>query len=211
MQRERSLDVQETFWSGDTGDDYTKRNAAARKNLRVKLWQEVFETIPDCRSAIEFGCNNGQNLIEIRNLKPDIDIAGVELNSYAVNRVPESVNATLYNQSIFDFEPERNWDLGFYCGVIMHLNPEKLPLAYSVLERSSAKYVLFNENYSKERKPLRYQGRKDLIFTADFAQEFMAIYPNWEIINQGNYYTRKRLFFFLPHNKDIKWFLLARK
>ncbi len=60
---------QEIFWSGDFGDEYTKRNVGAELLAsNLSLFARTFDRIQKIDSVVEFGENIGLNLQALRLL-----------------------------------------------------------------------------------------------------------------------------------------------
>jgi pseudaminic acid biosynthesis-associated methylase len=198
---------QENFWSGDFGDSYTERNQGAlHEAALLHFFSEVLTHTGKLGSAIEFGANRGLNLITLRRLVPEIDLAAIEINESAVEYLETLSGLEVNAQSILDFEPKRTFDLALIRGVLIHVNPEKLPDVYDRLYKSSHKYILVAEYYNPSPVALPYRGHEERLFKRDFAGEILDQFPDLTLRAYGFCYRRDPVF---PQD-DISWFLLQK-
>ena len=157
--------------------------------------------------ALEFGSNIGLNLKAIGTLLPNINMTAVEINEKAAKICKEINGVDVFNGSIFDFSSEKKIDLTFTCGVLIHINPDKLNIVYEKLYNYSNRYILIAEYYSPRPFEISYRGNKDRLFKRDFAGELMDKYENLDLIDYGFVYHRDNNF----PDDDINWFLLEKK
>lgn len=199
---------QEQFWAGSFGNDYIERNTGElllASNLN--FFTGAMNRARDVRSCIEFGANIGMNLQAISLLFPQLDLHAVEINTTAVKRLAELVPPeNIYHGSILDYEPERSWDLALIKGVLIHINPDFLPVVYDKLVRSTRRYLLVAEYYNPTPVTIPYRGQSDRLFKRDFAGEIMDLYPEFKLVDYGFQYRRDPNF---PQD-DISWFLMER-
>src|SRR6267142_4027523 len=119
---------QESFWAGEFGDDYIKRNTGAQALANtVALFGKILSCCPGAESLIEFGANTGINLHAIRSLRPAMTLDAIEINQNAAAELSrwEGVRR-VHNRSILDFEVVENYDVSLIKGVLIHVNPEYL-------------------------------------------------------------------------------------
>lgn len=102
---------------------------------------------------------------------------------------------------------KKKFDLTFTCGVLIHINPDKLNIVYEKLYNYSNRYILIAEYYSPRPVGISYRGNKDRLFKRDFAGELMDKYENLDLIDYGFVYHRDNNF----PDDDINWFLLEKK
>jgi pseudaminic acid biosynthesis-associated methylase len=198
---------QENFWSGDFGDSYTERNQGAlHEAALLHFFSEVLTHTGKLGSAIEFGANRGLNLITLRRLVPEIDLAAIEINESAVEYLETLSGLEVNAQSILDFEPKRTFDLALIRGVLIHVNPEKLGEVYDRLYQSTHRFLLVAEYYNPTPVALPYRGHEERLFKRDFAGEILDRFPDLSLRAYGFRYRRDPLF---PQD-DISWFLLQK-
>lgn len=205
----RSLTEQEQFWIGAGGTSYTVDNYAGptADPVKVDLWAASLANVGELESALELGCNMGLNLRAIHEVRPDVKLSAVEINPRAAQSVRSFGYVEVFEQSLLDFDQPRRWDLVFIRGVLMHLDPELLHLAYDVIDKHAGKYVIINENFSETPEVVPYKGRNDLLMSRHFAQEFCERFKRWHIIADGWDYRHATT----PSNRDRRWFVLLSK
>jgi len=200
---------QEEFWSGEFGDQYCARNCGEKFIAnQINYFSRIIEKTGSVKSVIEFGANVGENLKAIRALLPEADLAALEINRKAVNELRRwaKKSVKIYHQSIFDFKIDKKRDFVFTKGVLIHLNPEKLPLAYEILYKSSKRYICIGEYYNPSLVQVNYRGNTDRLFKRDFAGELMKKYKDLKLVDYGFCYHLDPNF---PQD-DITWFLLEK-
>ena len=79
------------IWAKEFGDDYIGRNnslslLSAKKNALLEMFRKV-SNVDDIR---EYGTNIGLNLIAIKELFPDINLFGVDINENAVQQANDT-------------------------------------------------------------------------------------------------------------------------
>lgn len=200
---------QEAFWAGTFGDEYIARNQsqeylAANLNFFSKALKQTGK--PD--SIIEFGANIGMNLRAIKLLFPSIVASGIELNHTAAAQLSALLGADqVYNGSIFDYSSQEKYEIALIKGVLIHINPEMLPLVYQKLYDASSKYLLICEYYNPSPVTVTYRGHNDRLFKRDFAGELLDTFPDLRLVDYGFAYKRDTSF---PQD-DITWFLLEKQ
>lgn len=200
---------QERFWAGQFGDQYCGRNCGEKFIAdQVDYFSKIFRRTQSIKSVIEFGANIGENLKAIRTLLPEADLAAVEINQKAVKELRKwaKKSVKIYAQSIFDFKVDKKRDFVFTKGVLIHLNPDKLNLAYEILYKTSKKYICIGEYYNPTLVQVNYRGNSNRLFKRDFAAEIMKKYKDLTLIDYGFCYHGDNNF---PQD-DITWFLLEK-
>lgn len=198
---------QEKFWAGEFGDEYISRNrgeALIAGNLA--LFAKILSHTDSIRSVIEFGSNIGLNLLAIRQLLPQAELAAIEINRNAAEAVERIGGVTVYNQSILDFAPDQQRNFVFIKGVLIHINPEMLPQVYDTLYRTSSRYISLTEYYNPTPVNIPYRGETDKLFKRDFAGEMLDRFPDLRLVSYGFTYHRDSNF---PQD-DANWFLLEK-
>ncbi|MBL7085878.1 MAG: pseudaminic acid biosynthesis-associated methylase [Candidatus Cloacimonetes bacterium] len=203
----RKKSKQELFWEGNFGDEYISRNEELKLiSSNISLFSKILNKTIGIRSVIEFGANIGLNLIAMKNLIPNIEIAGVEINDKAFDGLKEIKNIKAYHSSIQVFNPTERYDLCFTKGVLIHINPDELNYVYDLLYKTSKKYILIAEYYNPSPVDISYRGHKGFLFKRDFAGEILDKYPKLKLVDYGFVYHRDNNF---PQD-DINWFLFEK-
>ncbi|WP_133511735.1 pseudaminic acid biosynthesis-associated methylase [Candidatus Thiosymbion oneisti] len=201
--------TQEQFWAKTYGDEYTKRNMDSRLIVNnVAFFLRILRRTGPLKSVIELGANIGFCLRALRSLLPDTELSALEINESAADVLESWGEVTrVYRQSLLEFEPNRCWDLAFTKGVLIHINPEKLSVAYDKLYASSGKYVLVAEYYNPKPVTIPHQGHTDTLFKRDFAGELLDRFSDLRLIDYGFVYRRDPVF---PQD-DVSWFLMEKR
>lgn len=199
---------QEAFWAGEFGSDYIQRNSgSALLASNLNFFSKALDKAPVMQSCIEFGANIGMNLKALQLLFPDQQQHAIEINPDAARLLAETIPAqNIFQTSILEFEPPRQWDLVLIKGVLIHINPEFLPLVYQNLYRSCGRFMLVCEYYNPSPVQISYRGHEQRLFKRDFAGELLTAYPDLKLRDYGFAYRRDPSF---PQD-DITWFLLEK-
>ena len=199
---------EENFWAGEFGDDYIDRNKG--NNLlaaNLDFFSKALNLTGKIDSSIELGANIGMNLKALKLLYPAINLYGIEINKNAFSELEKLLGKkNAINQSIFDYKAKRKFELVIIKGVLIHINPEKLPLVYQKLYDSSKRYILIAEYYNPSPMKVSYRGHENKLYKRDFAGEFLDLYNDCRLIDYGFIYHRDPSF---PQD-DITWFLIEK-
>lgn len=199
---------QEKFWAGEFGDAYTRRNEGAQITAgNLALFADMFRGRRRPASMLELGANIGNNLEALRLLFPDIQQHAVEINPVAAAELRRRIGADdVTEASILDWAPTRTWELVLLKGVLIHINPGRLPDVYRTAAAASDRYVALVEYYNPEPVAIPYRGHEDRLFKRDFCREFLAVAPHYSLVDYGFVYRADPSF---PLD-DLTWFLLER-
>ncbi|MFM7727754.1 MAG: pseudaminic acid biosynthesis-associated methylase, partial [Flavobacteriales bacterium] len=137
-------------------------------------------------SILEFGANIGMNLRAIRMLFPGIKSKAIEINPTAAADLKSWLGeSNVFEGSIFDYTPAEQVEVALIKGVLIHINPDMLPVVYEKLYNSSSKYILVCEYYNPSPVTIPYRGHTDRLFKRDFAGELLEKYPDLQLIDYG--------------------------
>ncbi len=198
---------QSSLWQSDFGDAYISRNNGpdiVRSNRY--FFSQIFDHLDSKPESIfEIGASVGLNLDAIRDLIPSISLGAVEVNSKACDELRKK-NIETYESSIEDWIPATSqWDLSFSKGVLIHLNPQSLESTYTKLARTSKKWVLICEYFSRSVTELEYRGQTRALYKRDFAAEFLQYNKDF-VFHAAGFSSRLS-----EHPQDdLTWFLLKR-
>lgn len=200
---------QEAFWAGEFGDAYIQRNQGDELLAsNLDFFSKALRRARCIDSCIEFGANIGMNLKALKLLHPRIHTHAIEINAEAAKQLAEVVPPSqVYNSSILDFSPSRQWDLTLIKGVLIHINPEVLPQVYDKLVEACGRYLMVAEYYNPAPVAISYRGHSDRLFKRDFAGEIMERHPQLQLVDYGFAYRRDPNF---PQD-DITWFLMEKR
>lgn len=204
-----SSNEQESFWQGAFGDEYIKRNQGGiRSAADVALFCKLLLKTQGIQSVLELGANVGLNLDAIQTLLPEANLAAVEINKKAADRLQARLpDVDVFNASIHDFETDNVWDFVFTKGVLIHIAPSMLDSVYELMYRSSSRYISVVEYYNPQPVEIMYRGHSGKLFKRDFAGELLDKYADLTLVDYAFSYHRDVNF---PQD-DLSWFLLEKK
>ena len=200
---------QESFWAGDFGAEYIKRNQGdALLASNLDFFAKALRAARGVKTCIEFGANIGMNLKALKLLHPTQEQFAIEINADAARELAQVIPPShVHHSSILDFTPpQRTWDLALIKGVLIHINPDELPQVYDKLVAACGKYLLVAEYYNPAPVAIPYRGHTDRLFKRDFAGEIMDRHPQMELVDYGFVYHRDPNF---PQD-DVTWFLMEK-
>jgi pseudaminic acid biosynthesis-associated methylase len=198
---------QEEFWEGAFGDAYTERNVGEHLIAsNLALLSKVFSGTSKVTSVLEFGANIGLNLEAIRLLLPTASITAVEINAKAVAELRKKQWLEVQCTSIAEYRGEATHDFVLSKGVLIHINPEQLPVVYDTMYRAAARYICVAEYYNPAPVSVNYRGNADCLFKRDFAGELLERFTDLRLVDYGFVYRRDPCF---PQD-DVTWFLLQK-
>ena len=200
---------QEEFWAGNFGTEYIQRNQGnALLASNLNFFANAMRSASNIDTCMEFGANIGMNLKALKHLYPRQEQHGVEINVDAARQLAEVIpSSQVHNCSILDFNSSKKWDLVLVKGVLIHIDPAKLPLIYEKLITACGKYLLVAEYYNPVPIAIAYRGHANRLFKRDFAGESMDCFPQMKLVDYGFAYHRDTSF---PQD-DISWFLMECK
>lgn len=199
---------QEAFWAGKFGTDYINRNNGNKLLAsNLNFFTKALNQAGRLDSCVELGANIGMNLRALKLLYPHLEQYGVEINADAARELGDFLGSScVFNGSLFDWKPEKSFDLALIKGVLIHINPDMLPTVYQTLYEASSRFILVAEYYNPSPVVIPYRNHTDRLFKRDFAGELMDAYSDLELLDYGFSYHRDTAF---PQD-DITWFLLEK-
>ena len=199
---------QEEFWAGSFGSEYIERNRSDSLHAsNLAFFSRALERAGPIRSCVELGANIGMNLRALRELYPDIRCNAVEINAEAATQLAELIgDKNVFRGSIAEWSVSGSSDLSLVKGVLIHLNPALLPIAYERLHEASSRLVLIAEYYNPTPVEVSYRGHAGRLFKRDFAGEMLDRFTDLRLIDYGFCYHRDPKF---PQD-DVSWFLMEK-
>jgi pseudaminic acid biosynthesis-associated methylase len=198
---------QEEFWAGSFGTDYVQRNDGSDLlAAKTALMAKVIARTGRITSALELGANIGLNLLAVRALLPKAALHGVEINRDAYDRLSSIPGVTATHGSLLDPHQGAIVDLSFTCGVLIHINPDRLSAAYDRLYAASQRFVMVAEYYNPAPVEVPYRGHAGRLFKRDFAGELLDRFPDLRLVDYGFFYRRDQAF----PSDDLTWFLMEK-
>lgn len=98
---------QESFWAGEFGAEYIKRNASDKLIAsNIALFSKALAHAHSLNSCVEFGANIGLNLRALKALYPNQEQYAIEINQTAADELATVIpTENVYRTSILDFSP----------------------------------------------------------------------------------------------------------
>lgn len=193
---------QEIFWAGEFGDAYNARNEGPELDAgRLAMFARILRSAEGIDSVVELGTNTGGNLWALRQLLPWAEFFGVEVNELAA--VEAGNHGNVVHGSLFT-EDLPVCDMSLAAGVLIHIAPDDLPIAYQRLYDLSNRYILVAEYYDPKPTMIDYRGHRDRLWKRDFAGEMMDRHP-LRLVDYGFIYHRGPF----PMD-DVTWFLMEK-
>ena len=201
------LSEQSDFWSGEFGDQYIQRNTSENVLAsNIHFFSKALNNVsPTPKSILEVGANIGMNIKALRSIMPYTDFSGIEVNKKASEILLET-GCNVIQGSIEEVEVIEQFDLVLSKGVLIHLSPTILDLAYSKLYKWTSRYILIAEYYNPTPIEIEYRGYNNKLFKRDFAGEILDKYPDLILSDYGFVYHRADF-----SQDDVSWFLLEKR
>lgn len=194
-------------WEGEGGDQYIDRQDE-KELLYVyeEMWGQIFQEMAEIPGRVlELGASVGLNLDALRLLQPNIECLAIEPNHKA-RAVLRQKGYEIRDPGIAELKYMDPVDLAFTRGVLIHIPPTELAVAYETLYRASRKYIVVAEYYNPTPVEIDYRGRKGLLWKRDFAGEMLDRFPDLKLVEYGFVYHRDPI---APQD-DVTWFLLEK-
>ena len=188
---------QREFWTGDFGTEYIERNKTIetvnelykeQTGITVeKIFESFFEKIDRDCTIIELGCNVGLNL-SVLNKIGFKNLTGLEINKSAFSIAKKNnPNISFINSSIEDFEVTKTFDLVYTAGVLIHINPDTLPLIIKKIDKLSKKYIFGFEYYSDYLEEIKYRNNESTCWKQNFPELIKKFNPSFKTIKQEKF------------------------
>jgi len=200
---------QEEFWAGEFGTEYIGRNDSAQMLAsNLNLLSKALKQAGRISSCLELGANIGMNLKARQLLYPGIHLKAVEINPNAAKILANLIGENnVFEGTVFEYPITKKVDLSLIRGVLIHINPNMLPVVYEKLYQASNRFILVGEYYNPSPVAISYRGHEERLFKRDFAGEMLDKYPDLKLVDYGFVYRRDPVF----PDDDITWFLMEKK
>ena len=202
-------------WTGEFGQEYTKRNNISLMDLeklymnnfnitRTELNSLFLNKIDFSKKFLEIGSNIGLQLMCLQNMGFK-NLYGIEPQEYAIQLSKKRTkDINIIRGDIFDI-PFRDefFDVVFTSGLLIHIHPLEIKKALKEIYRCSNKYIWGMEYYAEEYTNVEYRGQKELLWKANFPKIYQDIFPDLKII-------KIKLLKYLGNNNTDIMFLLKK-
>lgn len=160
------------LWTGPFGNDYTTRNANTDLRFRIDMWRILLPR--HCDSVLEVGANIGQNLEAIQQFSP-AELYACEPNDLARQGLelflpPTHITADTADKLSF---PDEIADLVFTCGVLIHVEPEKLLASLREIHRVARRWIICGEYFAPSEEMVPYRGHENALWRRDYGSLFL--------------------------------------
>lgn len=202
------MNMQEKFWAGKFGDDYTYRHSDKQLiKSNINLFQKALAKTKNIRSVIEFGANRGLNLIALNAISEhELEITAIEINQAACKELQNINNVKVWKGSALDCIGLPAHDLVLTKGFLIHIAPAELLSMYSKIYKASNRYILIAEYFNPTPVMVTYHGQSDRLWKRDFCDDFLASFPDLKLLDYGFVYSGDPV---APQD-DLNWFLLEK-
>jgi pseudaminic acid biosynthesis-associated methylase len=201
-------------WQGQFGESYLGRNQPSDQTTAeaAAVFGRMLSSVAaEVGSALEIGANLGINLRGLRRvLRPDATLTALEPFAQAVaelRRQKESLGLTdILEASAYEIPvADGAFDLTFTNGVLIHIPPDKLPIAMREIVRASRRFVLCSEYFSHTPVEIPYHGQSGMLWKRDFGQAYLDTCPGLTVHSYG--FTWQTEF---PHYDNLNWWLFEK-
>ncbi|MGH3050032.1 MAG: pseudaminic acid biosynthesis-associated methylase [Gaiellaceae bacterium] len=181
---ESNVERLEQFWVGEFGDAYTERNL--RSVDRRLFWRALTEE-HRFASALEVGCNAGDNLVALSKLVGARNLAGIDVNESALAIAHEALPEADLRRAPARELPfaDGAFELAFTAMVLIHQPDEALADVMGEVVRCSSRYVLAIEYESDEPEDVRYRGHEGVLFKRPYAALYAEAFPRLRLAASG--------------------------
>jgi len=174
------INSQEKFWREEIASSYLSSNDNFNTELGVEAWDLMLKKLNKSGlvSFLECGSNIGRNLNLLSVLLPESEMNVIEISPEALEIAKSrfEINQS-FQGSIKDSEFEREFDLVFTCGVLIHVNPDDLLASMQKIYNHSNRFVLIVEYFNRTPVEIEYRGQREKLFKRDFGKLF---YENFD-------------------------------
>jgi len=188
--------LQEKLWSGQFGNDYTKRSSLSagemekiyEKNYGIKgslLIKEFLSNFPKSAKILEVGANVGAQLALFKKLGYK-NLYGIEINKQAIRIAKEKrpeIDIIFGSAQDIPFK-SGYFDLVFTVGVLIHIAPENIKAVMNEIARCSKKYIWGLEYFAEEHQGIDYRNEKGLLWKGNFPEIYLKNIKNLQVIKQ---------------------------
>jgi len=164
------------LWTGDFGNDYTKRQADT-SGARKHMWQMVLPK--HVESILEVGANVGANLEAISQFST-AELFATEPNELARQElIGKDICVQVTNDPANDLRPgEGAFDLVFTSGVLIHIPPDQLAASMREIHRVARRWIICAEYFSPSEEMIPYRGHDNALWRRDYGSLYLDMFPD---------------------------------
>ena len=100
--------------------------------------------------VLEIGCNTGSNLIRVRELWPQNQLAGIDVNGECINIASEYIPGAILEVADYNDIPfkDKEFDILIADAVLLYANPDEIETVMNEIDRVTKKAVIMIERYA---------------------------------------------------------------
>ncbi|MDO8553028.1 MAG: methyltransferase domain-containing protein [bacterium] len=188
-----------SHWAGEEGNSYVERNphstaemdelyvadcGVSRTEMNLDFLGAIGKDIP----ILEVGANVGTQL-QFLHTQGFSKVLGVDVNRRAITDAKHLYpDVDVIEASGFDLPfKDGSFELVYTSGVLIHISPNDIQKIMNEMHRVSSRYIWGFEYYAPEYTEVRYRGKKDLLWKTDFANLFLAKFPDLRLVKEKKY------------------------
>jgi spore coat polysaccharide biosynthesis protein SpsF len=170
------LTPQENFWINKIAEGYAQDNSTFNEKLGLLAWERMLKKIDksEISTYLDCGSNIGRNIGFLKHILP---MAAANIVELAPGPYEKCINQFEIQNSflgpIKEAKFDKNFDLVFSSGVLIHVNPNDLLESMSRMYQLSSKYILISEYFNRTPVMISYRGEDDRLFKCDFGKLFV--------------------------------------
>lgn len=191
-------------WMTDFGNAYTNRNLmppeAMDRELEeyygVKKSTLFHEFLPPSLISsgriLEVGCNVGLQLRILHFANPELELWGIEPNTYALanaRKLDAGVNYLPGNAFDLPFK-DGFFDIVMTNGVLIHIGPSDMHNALSEIYRCSSRFIFFHEYFSDQPQQVLYNGKEGLLWKMNYKERYLDLFPSLVCVKERYLYYK---------------------
>ncbi len=188
---------QREFWMSNFGTDYINRNKTIevvnelyKKQTGItveNIFNKFFDEINRESTIIELGCNVGLNL-SVLNKMGFKNLTGLEINETAFSIAKKNnPDINFIHSSIENFKFTETYDLVYTGGVLIHINPDTLPLIITKMGQLSKKYIFGFEYFSENLVEIKYRNNENTCWKQNFPELIKKLNPFFKTIKEEKF------------------------
>lgn len=142
-------------WVDDEDNWITSYVASAEHPHRQLIVDAVRRFYP-C-NVLEVGCNVGSNLIRLKEMFVNIQVAGIDISEKCINITRDYLpKASLKVGSYFNIPfPDKSYDCVLADATLMYAGPDKINEAMAEIDRIARKVIIVVDRVSKSKEGTR--------------------------------------------------------
>ena len=178
---------QEDFWKSKINLSYAQDNSSFDIDLGIRAWNRMLYRVDslEINSYLDCGANIGRNIGFLKEILPlaSSNIIEIALEPFEECKRRYKIDNSFFG-SIKNAKFEKDFELVFTSGVLIHINPEDLIETMANMFRLSSRYILICEYFNRTPTTINYKGESDRLFKRDFGKLFMENF-DCKIIDYG--------------------------